>query len=172
MKIINDTIHGQIAMSEIAMKIIDTPEFQRLRSIKQLGACNYVFPTATHTRFEHSIGVAHLGKEFLTRLVLNSNSDKNPIKVTANDYLMVELAGLCHDLGHGPFSHTFDSDFLVRRFELNSSDDELMIGQLYNTHENRSCLLLRHINTKYDIISFKKESPTMEEVFIKAVKDV
>ena len=133
------------------MKIIDTPEFQRLRSIKQLGACNYVFPTATHTRFEHSIGVAHLGKEFLTRLVLNSNSDKNPIKVTANDYLMVELAGLCHDLGHGPFSHTFDSDFLVRRFELNSSDDELMIGQLYNTHENRSCLLLRHINTKYDI---------------------
>ena len=151
MKIINDTIHGQIDMSDIAMKIIDTPEFQRLRSIKQLGACNYVFPTATHTRFEHSIGVAHLGKEFLTRLVLNSKGDDTPLKVSDNDYLMVELAGLCHDIGHGPFSHAFDYDFLLPRLELNSSDDELMVGQLYNTHENRSCLLLRHINTKYDI---------------------
>ena len=108
MKIINDTIHGQINMSSTAIKIIDTPEFQRLRDIRQLGACNYVFPTATHSRFEHSIGVAHLGKEFLNRLVINSWGDKQPLKVEENDYLMVELAGLCHDLGHGPFSHLFD----------------------------------------------------------------
>lgn len=154
MKILNDTIHGQIDLSPIAMKIIDTPEFQRLRSIKQLGACNYVFPTATHSRFEHSIGVAHLGKEFLTRLVINSSTNKTPIKVEDNDYLMVEIAGLCHDLGHGPFSHAFDYDFLTQhkqRDGLNSSDDEAMLGQSYLVHENRSCLLLRYINTKYDV---------------------
>ena len=146
MKIINDTIHGQIDMSPTALQIIDTPEFQRLRSIKQLGACNYVFPTATHTRFEHSIGVAHLGKEFLNRLVINSKSDDKPLYVNDNDYLMVELAGLCHDIGHGPFSHLFDSDFLIH---YNTSNK--MIGDSNNTHEVRSCLLVRHINTKYNI---------------------
>jgi deoxynucleoside triphosphate triphosphohydrolase SAMHD1 len=153
MKIINDTIHGQINMSSTAIKIIDTPEFQRLRDIKQLGACNYVFPTATHSRFEHSIGVAHLGKEFLNRLVINSWGDKQPLKVEENDYLMVELAGLCHDLGHGPFSHLFDYDFLnkTKTGGESSSDDELMNSQIYSTHENRSCLLLRHINNKYNI---------------------
>lgn len=151
MKIINDTLHGQINLSPIAIKIIDTPEFQRLRSIKQLGACNYVFPTATHSRFEHSIGVAHLSKDFLYRLVINSN---NTLKVETNDYLMVEIAGLCHDLGHGPFSHAFDCDFLVQcklREDTSSSEDESMIGQSYNIHERRSCLLLRYINSKYSI---------------------
>ena len=153
MKILNDTIHGQIDMSPTAMKIIDTPEFQRLRSIKQLGACNYVFPTATQTRFEHSIGVAYLGKEFLTRLIINSKDNVPVIKADENDYLMVELAGLCHDLGHGPFSHAFDCDFLtqIKTKEESNSDDDLMIGQSYLTHENRSCLLLRDINTKYNI---------------------
>tara|TARA_B110000971_G_scaffold217920_1_gene255754 strand:- start:39 stop:1343 length:1305 start_codon:yes stop_codon:yes gene_type:complete len=146
MKVLNDTIHGQLDMSTTAMKIIDTPEFQRLRSIKQLGVCNYVFPTATHSRFEHSIGVAHLGKDFLNRLVNNSKCDEKPLDVKENDYLMVELAGLCHDLGHGPFSHLFDSDFLPHNIELNQ-----MIGNSNNTHEIRSCLLLRYINTKYKI---------------------
>ena len=112
-KQIYDPVHGFITITPLMQNITDTPEFQRLRDIRQLGACNYVFPTATHSRFEHSIGVAHLGKEFLNRLVINSWGDKQPLKVEENDYLMVELAGLCHDLGHGPFSHLFDSFVLV-----------------------------------------------------------
>ena len=62
---IYDIIHGNIQVDEVAKKIIDTPEFQRLRNIKQLGCCNYVFPSAVHTRFEHSIGVYHLSKKYI-----------------------------------------------------------------------------------------------------------
>ena len=140
-KLINDTIYGQISLSKIAISIIDTPVFQRLRNIKQLGACSYIFPTATHSRFEHSIGVAHLAKEFLKNLSENSEN----INPTKEDYLMVEIAGLCHDIGHGPFSHAFDNEFLPQ-----------VLNDKYNStanieHEDRSCMLLRYIVNKYNI---------------------
>ena len=57
---IYDIIHGNIKICPMAKRIIDTEEFQRLRNIKQLGCCNYIFPSATHTRFEHSIGVHNI----------------------------------------------------------------------------------------------------------------
>ena len=138
-KLINDTIHGQISLSKIAIKIIDTPVFQRLRNIKQLGACTYIFPTASHTRFEHSIGVAHLAKEFLRNLVINSNN----VNVTDEDYLLVEIAGLCHDLGHGPFSHAFDNEIIKM--------NESLVNNKYTEHEERSCLLLEYLVKKYNI---------------------
>ena len=134
-KLINDTIYGQISLSDIAIQIIDTPPFQRLRNIKQLGACSFIFPTASHTRFEHSIGVAHLAKEFLRNLVQNSDN----IQATDEDYLLVEIAGLCHDLGHGPFSHAFDNEILAD------------CTSPYAEHEERSIMLLRHIVDKYEI---------------------
>ena len=62
---IYDPIHGLIEIDETAKKIIDTVEFQRLRNIKQLGCCYYVFPGSSHNRFEHSIGVYHLTKLYI-----------------------------------------------------------------------------------------------------------
>ena len=59
-KIIFDPIHGYIRLCQKSIKIISTPEFQRLRDIKQVGPCYHVFPGASHNRFEHSIGVSHL----------------------------------------------------------------------------------------------------------------
>ena len=57
-KIFQDSVHGTIELSPTSIQIVDTPEFQRLRNIKQLGAAYYVFSSASHNRFEHSIGVA------------------------------------------------------------------------------------------------------------------
>ena len=65
MKIIYDPIHGPIELPELCIQIINTIEFQRLRNIYQLGVCYYVFPGASHKRFEHSIGVCHLAGEFI-----------------------------------------------------------------------------------------------------------
>jgi HD superfamily phosphohydrolase len=59
-KIINCPIHGHIEMNPIEIAVIDTPQFQRLRDLKQLGVSYYVYPGATHNRFEHSIGVCYL----------------------------------------------------------------------------------------------------------------
>ena len=53
-------VHNQIEIEPVCRAVLDTPQFQRLKGLKQLGCCHYVFPGATHTRFEHSIGVAHL----------------------------------------------------------------------------------------------------------------
>jgi len=160
-KIINDTIHGSITLSKIAMLIIDTPEFQRLRYIKQLSTCNFVFPNAVHTRFEHSIGTYQICKKMLYNL--KKNSSKEEINLIGNiielkdyfsktlhenlldDYIieLVSIGALCHDLGHGPFSHLFDDYFLK---------DKINLTETNKTHENRSCVLLENIIEKNHIL--------------------
>ncbi|EDO35455.1 predicted protein [Nematostella vectensis] len=108
LKVFNDPIHGHIDVHPLCVKIIDTPQFQRLRNLKQLGGCYFVFPGAAHNRFEHSIGTSHLAGE-----LLESIREQQPeLGITYVDVLCVKIAGLCHDLGHGPFSHMFDAGFI------------------------------------------------------------
>nr|XP_034318872.1 deoxynucleoside triphosphate triphosphohydrolase SAMHD1 isoform X2 [Crassostrea gigas] len=107
-KIFNDPIHGHIEIHPLCVKIIDTPQFQRLRSIKQVGGTYFVYPGASHNRFEHSIGVCHLAGQFVSALRVGQSE----LNITDDDVLCVQIAGLCHDLGHGPFSHMFDGRFL------------------------------------------------------------
>ncbi|XP_052424287.1 deoxynucleoside triphosphate triphosphohydrolase SAMHD1-like [Carassius gibelio] len=107
-KVVNDSVHGHIELHPLLVKIIDTPQFQRLRHIKQLGGAYWVFPGASHNRFEHSIGVA-----YLAGCLVKSLQEKQPeLNITNRDILCVTIAGLCHDLGHGPFSHLFDKKFI------------------------------------------------------------
>lgn len=107
-KVFNDPIHGHIELSMISCKIIDTPQYQRLRDISQLGNVYYVYSGASSKRFEHSIGVAYLGRVFVSQL-----QQRQPeLNITFSDILCIEIAGLCHDLGHGIFSHLFDQKIL------------------------------------------------------------
>eukprot|EP01035_Chromulina_nebulosa_P029349 gene29349-38883_t len=107
----NDPIHGNISIGPLCLRIIDTSEFQRLDKLKQLGVSNFVFRGATHTRFSHSIGVA-----FLASKVVKILRESQPhLDITPADLLCVTVAGLCHDLGHGPFSHVYDNSFINRR---------------------------------------------------------
>ncbi|KAK0455724.1 uncharacterized protein EV420DRAFT_1621251 [Desarmillaria tabescens] len=83
-------------------------QFQRLRYIKQLGTSYFVWPGASHNRYEHCLGVAHLARTLATNL-----QTKQPdLGITDRDIECVELSGLCHDLGHGPWSHVWDSMFV------------------------------------------------------------
>lgn len=110
MKVFNDPIHGHIEMHPLLVRIIDTPQFQRLRHIKQLGGTYLVFPGASHNRFEHSIGVGYLAGCLVQAL----NQRQPELLITRQDTLCVQIAGLCHDLGHGPFSHMFDGMFIPK----------------------------------------------------------
>ena len=116
-EIIKDPLYGYIMLYEHEKNIIDTPSFQRLRRIKQLPSAHYVYPSATHTRFSHSLGVMHLSGLFLKHLL-------EPFRKRIDDdeflhyYFLVRLWGLTHDLGHGPFSHTFDK-VVLEKFGMN-----------------------------------------------------
>lgn len=100
---IRDPVHGSINISDAETAVIETPEFQRLRSIKQLGFAEFSFPGATHNRFLHSIGVSHLaGLAFDQIFKKSSLSSKSKEKFKA----LLKVAALLHDIGHGPLSHT------------------------------------------------------------------
>ncbi|XP_012514395.1 PREDICTED: deoxynucleoside triphosphate triphosphohydrolase SAMHD1 [Propithecus coquereli] len=133
MKVINDPIHGHIELHPLLIRIIDTPQFQRLRYIKQLGGGYYVFPGASHNRFEHSLGVG-----YLAGCLVRALCEKQPeLQISERDMLCVQIAGLCHDLGHGPFSHMFDGRFIpLARPELKWTE----VGNLYDMFHTRNCL--------------------------------
>ncbi|TNN49463.1 Deoxynucleoside triphosphate triphosphohydrolase SAMHD1 [Liparis tanakae] len=109
-KVFNDPVHGHVELPPLLLLFIDTPQFQRLRRIKQLGGAYLVFPGASHNRFEHCIGVAHLAG----LLVQTLNQRQPELLISRRDALCVQIAGLCHDLGHGPFSHMFDNMFIPK----------------------------------------------------------
>ncbi len=105
-KIINDPVYGFINIpSDIIYDVIQHPYFQRLRRVKQLGLTDYVYPGATHTRFEHVIGATHLMHNAINELKFKG------IKISPDETAGALLAILMHDLGHGPFSHTLEGFF-------------------------------------------------------------
>ncbi|KAJ2000492.1 hypothetical protein GGI04_003524 [Coemansia thaxteri] len=109
-KYVNDPIHGYISLDEQVLQFVDTPQFQRLRHLKQLGSSYYVFPGGSHNRFEHCIGTSYLASK-----VVQGLAQRQPmLGIDKRDIRCVALAGLCHDLGHGPFSHVFDNEFIPR----------------------------------------------------------
>ena len=97
-----DPIHDFIQVNKTELAIIDNPIFQRLRRIRQLSGAHLTYPAAQHTRFEHSLGVMHIagqaGQSLHEKGLLNSD----------DDIPILRLAGLLHDIGHGPFSHLFE----------------------------------------------------------------
>ena len=151
MKILYDPIHKYMRFDSLLMSIIDTPEFQRLRNIKQLGLCYYVFPGACHNRFEHSLGVCHLSG----LLIKNLQKNQPELGITNRDVQLVKIAGLVHDLGHACFSHFFDHHFLKSKLKKGNPNIE---------HEYRSIMLFNYIINKYDIPITPEECKIIEDM--------
>ena len=108
-----DPIHGFIRVHDHELAVIDTPIFQRLRRIKQLSGAHLTYPAAQHTRFEHSLGVMHIAS-----LAGNALLEKGLLH--PDDIKTLRLAGLLHDIGHGPFSHLFEE--VMSRKKLSHED--------------------------------------------------
>lgn len=96
-KVIQDPVHGTIPVDGVFLGVLDRPEMQRLRGVRQLGLGNVVFPGANHTRFEHCLGAYHLAGRMAEAIGLD-----------ADDSRAVRMAGLLHDVCHPPFSHALE----------------------------------------------------------------
>jgi HD superfamily phosphohydrolase len=99
---VKDSVHGHVRLGSLATDLIDTPAFQRLRHIKQLSTVRLVYPSANHTRFEHSLGVYHLACAAVEEL-----------DVDADTAAHVRAAAMLHDVGHGPYGH--QTEGIIRR---------------------------------------------------------
>ena len=117
-----DIIHGYMEFSNEEKKFIDNRWMKRLKRIKQLGLLEHVFPSASHNRFEHSLGVAHLSSKYLDILAKKSAKKSDGFNPNNTERLCVKLAGLFHDIGHGPFSHIFDTLIDKNSHEKRSQD--------------------------------------------------
>lgn len=112
---ITDPIHRYIRFSETEREIVDTVIFQRLRGIRQLAGAHLVYPSAQHSRFEHSIGTMHIaGYAGETLFSKGYYGDEDKVQ-------QLRLAALLHDIGHGPFSHLFE-EVLMEKQNMNHED--------------------------------------------------
>jgi len=106
-RFIKDSVHGNLSLNDFEMKVLDSPEVQRLRRIKQLGFISLIYPGANHSRFEHSIGAMYLGSKLADHLELSDYNKK-----------LVRISALLHDIGHGPLSHVSEAVLNVSHEEL------------------------------------------------------
>lgn len=115
-----DPIHGKLELHPLVEELLLTPEINRLRWIKQLGPGFFVFPGATHTRYEHTMGVSYLCSMLASHLDLADREVE-----------LLSVAGLVHDIGHAAFSHTFD-DLLkeITSMDHNKRGENIITGEL------------------------------------------
>lgn len=118
---IRDPVHKYIHMTDVERNIIDTAVFQRLRRIKQLAGAHLTYPGAVHTRFLHSLGAMLIAGKIFFQL-----ANYHPDRANEDDLQLVRLAGMLHDIGHGPFSHTFE-EVLSERKKLTHEDVAFML---------------------------------------------
>ncbi len=147
LKILNDPVHGFIKIPfEFIFDLLEDPWFQRLRYIKQLGLTDMVYPGATHSRFLHSLGALHLMGQALTTL------RKKEIKISNEEFEAALIAILCHDLGHGPFSHSLEFNISGK---ISHEDVSLIIMNILNKKYNgRMDLAIEMFTGKYHRIFF------------------
>jgi HD superfamily phosphohydrolase len=112
-KVIRDPIYSEVKLNPLELLIIDTPLFQRLRDISQLVGTSWVFPASTHNRFSHSLGVLYISSLYSAHLFKNDVFKQ----------VVIRLAGLLHDIAHGPFSHQFD-DTIYKSLNIFKGHDE------------------------------------------------
>ena len=123
--IFHDSVYGHIRVSPLACAIIDTKEFQRLRRIKQLSMGTLVFPCAEHTRFSHSLGSYHVMTLITERLRENLPKTQSEVAQKKQDLYLeaLDIAALLHDVGHGPYSHSFEQIIAHSPNKLESHED-------------------------------------------------
>lgn len=109
-KTIRIAVSGDVFVTELERALIDTPEFQRLRGVRQLGYTQHVYPTALHTRFDHSLGTLGMADRMMQAIKNNRASDDDERHITPTQEIIARLYALLHDVTHVPFGHTIEDE--------------------------------------------------------------
>ncbi|MBI5159628.1 HD domain-containing protein [Candidatus Micrarchaeota archaeon] len=130
MIVIKDAVHGEITLTELEAELIDSPEMQRLRRVKQLAATNLIYPGANHSRFEHCLGTMHLAGKI---------SEKN--KLAKEEKQAIRAAALLHDVGHSAFSHDIEETITSLTGKTHEQTGRMKIeaGELKRIIEENGC---------------------------------
>jgi HD superfamily phosphohydrolase len=117
--VVRDPVHGDIYLTHEELAVLDTPEMQRLRGVKQLGSAELVYPGARHARFDHSIGTVHVAQRMIDAVNLSHELDpKSCLQIGDEEARVIRLAALVHDVTHIPFGHNVeDSAGLMHRHD-------------------------------------------------------
>jgi uncharacterized protein len=143
-------VHGFIGMTQLEQEIVNQPAFQRLRRIKQLAWTDHVYPGASHTRFEHSLGVMHLASRLYEAVVTTSGDTLKELfgytnAGLARDWQIVRLAALLHDVGHAPFSHAAENLLPLKTPEDYSLFQGMAKPSERYTHEDYSVAIIETV---------------------------
>ncbi len=131
-KVFRDPVHSLITVNPdegYLLDLIDAPEFQRLRRVRQLGVSSITYPGAEHTRFSHSLGVLHFAGRILGRLKERYRSHDEISEIIGKNERVIRAAALLHDTGHGPFSH------MIERAFPSTADHEKKTGEIITSEE-------------------------------------
>lgn len=118
-----DIVYKCITLSDVSGYVVKSKYFQRLKNLRQLGCCEFVFPHTGYKRFQHCLGVGALAR-YTAKHLQECHPEH---KITDEHVRIVELAGLCHDLGHGPFSHVFDQYLEESKIDSCHEDRSIML---------------------------------------------
>lgn len=144
-EIIRDPLWNNIRLDALASELMDTPAFQRLRYVRQLGLAFLVYPGATHSRFEHALGTYHLARR---TLALFEEQDEYEA-IGRDDCTLARVAALLHDIGHYPFSHALEEigalhhEEVARPLILDGEVAEILRRELGNDAPQRIVALIR-----------------------------
>ncbi len=106
-------VSGDVLLNRLEVEIVDRPEFQRLRRIRQLGTAMYVYPSAQHTRFEHSLGTLCMAEMMVGFIKINQLSSPEEREISLQEHRLVRLVALLHDIGNIPFGHSLEDETCV-----------------------------------------------------------
>ena len=117
--VLRDPVHGDVYLTHEELRVLDTPEMQRLRGIKQLGTAYLVYPGAVHTRFDHSIGTVHVAQKMIEAIRLSFDLDPaGSLSISEEEARVIRIAALLHDVAHIPHGHSIeDQDGLFERHD-------------------------------------------------------
>ncbi len=112
-KIVRVAVTGDVLVTRLEVRLIDTSAFQRLRRVRQLGTACFVYPSSLHTRFDHSLGTLAMAARMIERIRANSHSRPEEGTIAPLEEILIRLYALLHDVPHIPFGHTLEDELRI-----------------------------------------------------------